>query len=627
MNMSFFPVIAKLLIISGALFLASGHSDARTWTNTQGKTIEAEWIRTEGNKVVVKLPNGKSSRIPLQSLSREDQDFAAAMMKSGKDGQRTEKKKMETVQGPNPVSPESFINAVKKSDLKTIKLYIKHGGDIHTQSEGLTCIWWAIETGQLAVVKTLINAGADIDFLNERGAAPVMSALDRKNVSIAKLLLDHGARLDVVSNDGMTPLLDAIKMGNPQILKLVISSGADVVSEVEKIRQTPMRFAQTYNASPEIRKILERAVKIQKDKILAEGGVVEKEDDRMLSPGELMTALERGNKELVKQYIAKKGKLDVKVGENGWYSPLYLAVQHGQMEMAVILLDGGANIEFPAHWGSTPLMSAARSGNVEMAKLLISRKANINAVNHGGSSVLTEAIMSKNPQMIRLILDSGADVLSKNEQFKSSPLQFARELELPPNMIKLLESAIATQKYLIKSHGGVVPEDDGIPSVGEVSLAIKKGNKAIVQKYIDHECPLDVCNRDGIPLICVAAEQQNPFMLKLLLNAGADMELANGDERTTPVSFAARAGCLNNVILLDDAGANLNSVNRYGMTPILFAVEEGWLDVVKYLLTREVNIDKMPTGKKARDIVHMAQEWNASPKLVKLLSNALEKKK
>ena len=51
------------------------HGGIRIWTNTDGKTIEAEFMTVMGDKVVVKNPKGKQQKIPKDKLSAADLEF------------------------------------------------------------------------------------------------------------------------------------------------------------------------------------------------------------------------------------------------------------------------------------------------------------------------------------------------------------------------------------------------------------------------------------------------------------------------------------------------------------------------------------------------------------------------
>jgi len=53
----------------------SAQAEMRIWTNTDGKTIEAEFFTTIGDQVVVKDAKGKQLKIPMATLSPADLEY------------------------------------------------------------------------------------------------------------------------------------------------------------------------------------------------------------------------------------------------------------------------------------------------------------------------------------------------------------------------------------------------------------------------------------------------------------------------------------------------------------------------------------------------------------------------
>ena len=71
----------------------------------------------------------------------------------------------------------------------------------------------AISKGDVALAKTIINYGADVNETTNRGMTPLMFAARYNNVEITNLLLEKGAKLDVKDNNGFTAL-DHAKASN-----------------------------------------------------------------------------------------------------------------------------------------------------------------------------------------------------------------------------------------------------------------------------------------------------------------------------------------------------------------------------------------------------------------------------
>lgn len=66
----------KAICLLFVLIAAASPLAARTWTNTEGRTIEADFVALKGETVTLKAANGQSYEVPLASLSAADQSFA-----------------------------------------------------------------------------------------------------------------------------------------------------------------------------------------------------------------------------------------------------------------------------------------------------------------------------------------------------------------------------------------------------------------------------------------------------------------------------------------------------------------------------------------------------------------------
>jgi ankyrin repeat protein len=88
------------------------------------------------------------------------------------------------------------------------------------------------------VVQALIDAGAEIDIRDQRGATPLMLSCLFGNVDLVKLLLEHGADLEARDKEGWRPLNYAAYGGRPDATKLLVSehgSGLDIKDKRQRI--------------------------------------------------------------------------------------------------------------------------------------------------------------------------------------------------------------------------------------------------------------------------------------------------------------------------------------------------------------------------------------------------------
>ena len=89
-------------------------------------------------------------------------------------------------------------------------------------------------------------------------------------------------------------------------------------------------------------------------------------------------------------------------------TPLHFAAENGQKEVAVILIDKGADVNAMAKWDRTPLHGAAKTGRPVIVKLLIEAGANLNPKDFENKTPLDEAIKYKHSEVAALLRKHGA---------------------------------------------------------------------------------------------------------------------------------------------------------------------------------------------------------------------------
>jgi len=94
-----------------------------------------------------------------------------------------------------------------------------------------------------------------------------------------------------------------------------------------------------------------------------------------------------GNIEVIRQHIKAGSDLNEK-DETGGGSPLHTATTFDKTEVALTLLEAGANINFKNNEGSTPLHTAAFLCRIEIVKALLKNGADVIVRNNAGSTAL-----------------------------------------------------------------------------------------------------------------------------------------------------------------------------------------------------------------------------------------------
>ena len=162
-----------------------------------------------------------------------------------------------------------------------------------------------------------------------------------------------------------------------------------------------------YAALCGFRGLVERLLGLHPQDLNAEGGVCGTPLSAALHKGHLNIAL----------FLLEHGADGEKRGRAG-QTGLYIASSRGYAEIVRTLLDRGANLNARYDdWDEegedvlwTPLHVASRNGRLEVASVLLEYGANVNPVDNWGSSLLHHASLCSSDDLVRFLLDHGADV-------------------------------------------------------------------------------------------------------------------------------------------------------------------------------------------------------------------------
>ncbi|KAE8446343.1 hypothetical protein EG329_012092 [Mollisiaceae sp. DMI_Dod_QoI] len=218
---------------------------------------------------------------------------------------------------------------------------------------GGTPLLWAARNGRKAIVKLLLEKGANPEIKDRFSQTPLLLAVGKGYKAIVQLLLEKGANLDIVDFIDRTLLSLAIEHKFEAIVELLVEKGADL--EVEnKFGLTSLLYAAKCSHEAVV-------------KLLIEKGADLKAIDRY-SQTPLIYAVKQGHKAVV-QLLLEKG-VDLEAADNDSQTPLLYAVEKGHVAIVKLLLKKGVNLESIDDSGYTPLLLAVEKGHQTIVKLL-----------------------------------------------------------------------------------------------------------------------------------------------------------------------------------------------------------------------------------------------------------------
>jgi ankyrin repeat protein len=251
-----------------------------------------------------------------------------------------------------------------------------------------------------ACQRYLIGRGADADirqFVDKRLA----KADDERRKEFAKMLEKLGwTRLHVAAEDG-----------EPQRIKTLIRQEENVNARATN-GQTPLHVAAKNGHIAAIRELLDAKadpnIKDKNGRSAIELALdCDPAVDALLGggaqPTDILTAAFAGRADLVEGFLAKDKTL-VGAQTLGGATPLHLAARRGNLKVAEVLLDHGAEVD--ALEGKnlfTPLHVAAMHGQTKLAALLLARGANPRAKSWDGKIPITYAVDRNDAETIRLL--------------------------------------------------------------------------------------------------------------------------------------------------------------------------------------------------------------------------------
>jgi ankyrin repeat protein len=105
----------------------------------------------------------------------------------------------------------------------------------------------------------------------------------------------------------------------------------------------------------------------------------------------------------------------------------------------------------------------------------------------------------------------------------------------------------------------------------------------------------------------LAVREGSVEIARMLIDAGADLDMEDTWGNKTPLHDAAQNGSVEIARMLIDAGANLNVQDKYGRTPLHWAARFGKIEIVKMLIDAKADLNMQ--NEDGWTPLHLAASW------------------
>ncbi|XP_053885249.1 ankyrin-2 isoform X50 [Malaclemys terrapin pileata] len=511
-------------------------------------------------------------------------------------------------------SNASFLRAARAGNLDKVVEYLKGGIDINTCNQnGLNALHLAAKEGHVGLVQELLERGSAVDSATKKGNTALHIASLAGQAEVVKVLVKEGANINAQSQNGFTPLYMAAQENHIDVVKYLLENGANQSTATED-GFTPLAVALQQGHNQAVAVLLENDTK-GKVRLPALHIAARKDDTKSAA-----LLLQNDHNADV------QSKMMVNRTTESGFTPLHIAAHYGNVNVATLLLNRGAAVDFTARNGITPLHVASKRGNTNMVKLLLDRGGQIDAKTRDGLTPLHCAARSGHDQVVELLLERGAPLLARTKN-GLSPLHMAAQGDHVECVKHLLQHKApvddVTLDYLtalhVAAHCGhyrvtkLLLDKRANPNAralrGETALhmAARAGQVEVVRCLLRNGALVDARAREEQTPLHIASRLGKTEIVQLLLQhmAHPDAATTNG---YTPLHISAREGQVDVASVLLEAGAAHSLATKKGFTPLHVAAKYGSLDVAKLLLQRRASPDS--AGKNGLTPLHVAAHYD-----------------
>lgn len=279
-------------------------------------------------------------------------------------------------------------------------------------------------------------------------------------------------------------------------------------------------------------------------------------------------------------------------------TPLYIASNNGNYEIAEYLVKHGATIDIPNDKGWTPLIVASFFNDIRIVSLLLHYGADVNHKDNEGNTPLVFALKglrkARIKEVIKLLFKYGANPNTINHQGETIYKILANE------KVEILDQ-------LIK--GGLDPNLQDINGDTGLIIFSKKNKLELLRGLLKHSADPNIKNKFKNTALIYASGEGYLDIVKSLVSSGAEVN-ARGERGETALAYAS-IHFIDVVKYLLENDADPNIPEDDNVTPLMVAAENGQLDIAQLLIDYGAYLEFVNSaGQTAEEIARINRHYD-----------------
>ena len=503
-------------------------------------------------------------------------------------------------------SATPVADAARDGNAAAVRALLDKGADARAaHGDGMSALHWAAMKGDVELVAILVRAGANLKAATRIDeVTPLLLAAENGHTAVVRALLDAGADANATDASGTTALMLAAGAGAADAIRSLVERGADVNTRDRVLERTALMFAAGKNRPAAIEALAAAGAtvgatsKVVDLAALSQGGPPRRGGGAAPAPERpQVPGMDR-------PFIFNE-----LVGSMGGLTALHFAAREGYADAARALIAAGASVsQHSAGDRTSPLLIAVINGHFDLAHALIERGADVTAPSAAGVTPLYAVLnvqwapKSMYPQpraqlqqrltyidLMKELLEKGADPnarLIKKVWYSgyNTDMSGVDEAGATPFWRAAYASDLEAMRLLV-SHGA----DPNIPTLrppGRPRTGDMPGYRDTIEDI------------SGLPPVPVGGPGVPPLLAATGVGYGEGY--AANTHRYAPSGFLPAVK-----YLVEELGADVNAVDHEGNTAIHNSAARGDTATILYLVSKGADVTKVNReGKTTADMAN-----------------------